>query len=282
MRRLLFLALMLAPAPASAACASLAASGLSFGTYSGLAVTNSAATVTLNGCTASFGYSVGLNAGTGMGATTTTRKLTSGANTLNYQMFQDAAATTNWGNAQNVDTRTGNTGQATSVPLNVYARLLSLQYPAPGAYTDTITATGLNSGNITTTFSVSATVSPTCTLSATLLDFGAYSGALTSGTSTITVTCTSTTPWYVNLSNGAQPLCCWSNNMQGGSGAYLNYLLYQDPAHTVLWQNMVNVNGAPGTGTGTGQTLTVYGAIAAGQFVAPGLYSDTVIATVTY
>jgi spore coat protein U domain-containing protein, fimbrial subunit CupE1/2/3/6 len=57
-------------------------------------------TVTVT-CTNGACYSVGLNEGTTSGGTTTTRKMegqTSSA-TIDYQMFQDAARTTNWGNA---------------------------------------------------------------------------------------------------------------------------------------------------------------------------------------
>jgi spore coat protein U-like protein len=36
------------------------------------------------------------------------------------------------------------------------------------------------------------------------------------------------------------------------------------------------------TGTGVAQSITVYGQIPAGQYVSPGTYNDTIIATITY
>jgi spore coat protein U-like protein len=36
------------------------------------------------------------------------------------------------------------------------------------------------------------------------------------------------------------------------------------------------------TGSGTAQTLTVYGQVPAGQFVTPGNYADTITVTLTY
>lgn len=79
----------------------VSATTLDFGTQGVLdsdVDSTSAVTVT---CTNGASYSVGLNEGTTSGGTTTTRKMvgqTSSA-TINYQMFQDAARTDNWGNA---------------------------------------------------------------------------------------------------------------------------------------------------------------------------------------
>jgi spore coat protein U-like protein len=44
----------------------------------------------------------------------------------------------------------------------------------------------------------------------------------------------------------------------------------------------IGTDTVPLTGNGAAQVETVYGQIPAGQFVAPGSYSDTITATVTY
>jgi spore coat protein U-like protein len=272
---------LLTPEGARAACTTVSGTALAFGSYTGIGIAQSTAMVTLAGCTTGFAYSVGLNAGAGTGGTVATRKMTSGALTLNYQMFQNAAHTTNWGNTLNVDAETGTTTAATKA-LTVYAELPAAQYPTPGTYTDTITATALNGGSIKGTFTVTATVVATCTISATNLAFGQYTpSAAVYATSTVTITCTKTTPYQVGIGYGLvnQPQ---QRYMRNAGGTNLQYLLYQDSAHTVVWGVPFYGTGAAGTGSGVAQPLTVYGEIYAGQFGPAGPYSDTLTVTVTY
>jgi spore coat protein U-like protein len=44
----------------------------------------------------------------------------------------------------------------------------------------------------------------------------------------------------------------------------------------------VSTDTVAGTGNGAAQAITVYGQAAAGQYVAPGSYADTITATITY
>ncbi|HUB48625.1 MAG TPA: spore coat U domain-containing protein [Acetobacteraceae bacterium] len=134
-----------------------------------------------------------------------------------------------------------------------------------------------------TTFQVTATVLSTCLISASNLGFGNYSGAAATGTATITVTCTNTSPYNVGLNAGtASGATVTSRKMVGPGGATLAYQLTQDSAHVVNWGQTVGTDTVAGTGNGSAQTLTVYGQVAAGQYVAPGAYSDTITATITY
>lgn len=277
---LIVLAVLLAPsmAKAATACTGIAATALAFGTYASAALMNSTSTVTLSGCGNGFAYSVGLNAG--LTGTITARKLTGGGHYIYYGLAQNAARTTNWGTTGS-GPETGTTSSSTAA-LTVYGLIPAGQYPTPGTYTDTITATGLNSNNIATTFVVSVTVAPSCTLSATNLAFGSYTGVQLDATSTVTVNCTNSTPWYINLNNGLQYSCCYSNNMKSAAGASVNYELYQNAARTTPWQNTVNLDGEAGTGSSLPQPLTVYGRVFGNQYVAPGAYVDTVVATVTF
>ncbi len=278
------LATLLLPRPAQAQCTQISATSLVFGTYTGQLVTNSTANITLATCTTGFVYSVGLNAGTGAGATVTTRHMTSGAYTLNYQLFQNASDATNWGNTLNIDANTGTTTGASQI-LTIYANLLTAQYPAPGTYTDTITATALNSGPITTTFTVSATVQATCTITANPLNFGTYLNAPQTATTMLGVTCTNTTPYNVGLSYGTEPYGAAPRRfMIGPGGNGVLYTLSQDAAGQNLWGPTSDGVGFAGVGNGALQTLTVYGQVAPSQYgiPIPGLYTDTIIATVTY
>jgi spore coat protein U-like protein len=282
MTRVLFLALaaLLSPAAVQASCTSISSTALAFGSYAGAGIAQSSAVVSLGGCTNGTVYNIGLNAGVGAGGTVTARKMTNGTVTLDYQMFQDSAHTANWGNTRGVDARTGTTSTATQ-PLTIYAQLPGAQYPTPGTYTDTATAAVLG-GSGTTAFTVTATVAANCTFSATTLAFPPYNPAVAVfSTSTLTVTCTNSTPYTVGIGYGVrnQPQNRYVTN---GSGIYIQYLLFKDAALSQPWGVPFYGTGFSGTGTGAAQNLTVYGEIYAGQFGTPGFYSDTVIATVTY
>jgi len=134
----------------------------------------------------------------------------------------------------------------------------------------------------TTTMSVSATVLASCTVAASALAFGAYTGTVLTATTTISVTCTSTTPYNVGLDAGGGTGATVANRLMVSGAATLAYGLYSNAGRTTVWGNTVGTNTVAGVGTGTAQSLTVYGQIAAGLTPAPGSYTDTVGVTVTY
>ena len=135
----------------------------------------------------------------------------------------------------------------------------------------------------TATFLVTATVAATCTISTTPLAFGSYTGALSQVNTTVTVTCTNTTPYNLGLSAGlATGATVTARSMTGPASALLSYQLFRDAGHTLNWGVTIGTDTVPLTGTGAAQVETVYGQIPAGQFVTPGSYADTITATVTY
>jgi spore coat protein U-like protein len=135
----------------------------------------------------------------------------------------------------------------------------------------------------TASVAVSATVVATCVVSTSPLAFGNYTGIQTDSTATITLTCTNTTPYNVGLGVGLAPSATvTTRGMTGPSGAELPYAMYSDAARTTNWGQTIATDTVPGTGTGSVQTLTVYGRITSGRYTAPGAYTDTVTATVTY
>jgi len=278
---LLPIVLMMPFAAWSAVCT---ASGttLAFGSYTGVQITPTN-TVTTNCPNPVSSYSVELSAGTGSGATTTTRVMTGpGSAKLNYQLFQNSTHTTNWGNTVGTNTLTvSGTGAKANT---VYALMAAGQAPTPGTYTDTITVSVVSTlGTQTGTFSVTATVAASCTLSAAALGFGTYSGAQITVNSTVSVTCTNTTPYNVGLNAGTATGATVTNrSMTGPSSALLNYTLYSNSGLTTNWGNTVGTNTVAGTGSGSAQSLTVYGKIPAKQYVRPGSYADTITATITY
>jgi spore coat protein U-like protein len=260
------------------------ASPMNLGNYTGAQVTAGTSTVAVT-CVLTTSDTISLNQGAGAGATTTTRKMTRpGGATLSYQIFQNSTLTTNWGNTTGVDIVTG-TGTQT---LLAYPRVLEDQYVIPGVYTDTVTVTVNYSfiipiGSYNTTMAVTATVLPNCTISSTNLAFGNYSGALINSTSTISVTCTNTTPYSVGLNAGTGNSATDINRkMTGPGGATLSYALYSNAARTSNWGSNPGVSTVAGTGTGAAQTLTVYGQLPVGLPPTPGNYTDTIVATITY
>jgi len=120
---------------------SVTATDLGFGAYDPLSATNTDAATTLDvTCTLTTTYDVGMDAGTGTGATTTVRVMEFGANTLNYALYQETGRTTIWGENVGVDTVSG-TGTGSAQTLTVYGRIPALQSVTPGAYSDLITVT---------------------------------------------------------------------------------------------------------------------------------------------
>ncbi len=140
----------------------------------------------------------------------------------------------------------------------------------------------------TSTFTVTATVQASCQISTTNLNFGNYSGLQDDATSTVTISCTNTTPYSVGLNQGSGSSATVTSRKMtgpgspGGAGATLGYSLYQDSGRTVNWGNTAGTDTEAGTGNGTAQVLTVYGRVPASEFVTPGTYTDTVVATVNF
>ena len=123
-----------------ASCVINSASTLDFGSQ-GVLVANVDQTSTIQvQCTNTTPYNIGLDAGTGSGATVATRKMTNGGATVNYSLYTSAARTTVWGNTVGTDTVAA-TGNGAAQNYTVYGRVPAQTTPAPASYTDTVTVT---------------------------------------------------------------------------------------------------------------------------------------------
>ena len=267
---LLILAFGTQRAEAALPC-TLAISTLNFGTYTG-ALLNGTGAGKINCPSGSDGWNIVMYAGAGAGATETTRYMT-GANgvKLAYKLFTDAARTNNWGDT------TGNelSGSGTA-SFTIYGQVTAGQTVPPGTYTDTMSTA-------TTSFSITVVITATCSISTTNLSFGNYAGAVLNGTATLTVTCTNLAPFDIGLNAGTSTgATVTTRKMTGPAGALLSYSLYRDNAHSLNWGNTVGTDTLHSTGTGAALQYTVYGQVAAKQYVTAGLYTDTIVATVTY
>ena len=275
-----------AAAQAQAHCTAIV-SNVAFGNYTGSTI-RVTATLILS-CNGNPEFAIALNEGTAPGATVTNRSMTGGgSNQLNYGLFSDPGYSQNWGNTPGTGWVTG-TENGTNRIFTIYAQLPANQSPPRNTYSDTITATisqigGSNFPTIFVRFTVTAAVGASCSLSATDLAFGSYSGSLIAATSTISVNCTNATPYNVGLDAGIAPGATVTNRSMTGPGStLLNYQLLSDAARTVNWGNTVGIDTVAGTGTGTAQSLTVYGQLPANQpALLPGTYSDMITATITF
>lgn len=149
-----------------------------------------------------------------------------------------------------------------------------------------LTGPCLAAGSVSAQFHVTATVLNNCAVSAGDLAFGSYSASSASpatATSTIQVTCTTSLPYTVALDGGTSAGNVAARTMSDGAAHTLGYGLYTSGAYATLWGDGTGgTSTMAGTGSGTAQSLTVYGRIPAAQFVAAGSYSDLVTVTVNY
>jgi spore coat protein U-like protein len=138
------------------------------------------------------------------------------------------------------------------------------------------------------TFNVTATVLQTCSVSASDLAFGGINvvqNTETDATTTIALTCGSGVNYSVGLDAGQGSGSTTTTRLMtntGGSGT-LAYELFQDSGHSTNWGNNPGIDTDPSTGTGSQQSLTVYGVVPAGQQSTPyGTYGDTITVNVYY
>lgn len=141
-------------------------------------------------------------------------------------------------------------------------------------------------GSDTDSFEVTATVLASCEVSASDLAFGNYdpvSAAHLDADTSLSVTCTNGTPYYVSLSlgDGAGASIAQRRMTKSGDTETLDYVLYQDDQRSVLWGE-TGADRLSGTGDGTPDTIDVYGRVPMQQAAPAGAYDDTIIVTVSW
>lgn len=303
----------------SATATNVAFGSLSISTLTGATTTGSFSETCPSGHATGYNpwaYCNSIGAGTNS-ASQSNRTMKSGSNSISYQLYTDAGYSNTYtypGNTvytQTYNNSTGNTANST-----VYAKILS--GPAgipPGTYTDTYSSGGAAlvnpdgtpvtysvAENCTVTtgtnwwnalnFTVSVTVLAGCNVSATVMNFGSTSSFITANintTATITAQCTSTTPYSIGLDNG-QNASGSQRRMSVGGGNYVSYGLYTDIGYSNAWTSTTSTTGCTsgantcvlGTGTGSNQSITVYGQVPPQTAPLIGTYGDTVVVTLTF
>lgn len=144
-----------------------------------------------------------------------------------------------------------------------------------------------SNGSRPSSFDVTMKIVADCTIAASALDFGQRQGVLTqavNASSTINVTCTNTTPYNVGLDAGTGAGSSGTTRYMSGTGANaatVRFNLYQSQG-SGLWGNSQGTDTLGATGTGTLQTLTVYGEIPSQASPVPDTYKSTITATVYF
>ncbi len=139
------------------------------------------------------------------------------------------------------------------------------------------------------TFGVSANLSSSCSISGSTLNFGTgidpiQAAVPLNATSTLSVTCSNTTPYIVALDAGTHAggtSNFSARKIQNGTST-LGYQLYTDAAHLLVWGNGIGTVTSIGIGTGSTQAVSIYGQLPDLTGAIPGTYTDTVTVTITY
>ena len=184
-----------------------------------------------------------------------------------------------------------------ALPANIYHSYnpsFTLRYQAVSGGTAPASCDGGSSVFALGNIQIISEVVDSCSLSATGVNFGTLADIGTlrkekTAEGALTVQCSSGKPYTLYLGDGNNPSGNGYRQMANGD-ARLAYQLYQEASHTRVWDETGGVSqtggsgGVSGIGSGSDQTLILYGLIAAGT-VMPGnvgTYTDTVTITVAY
>ncbi|WP_342315269.1 spore coat U domain-containing protein [Lysobacter sp. FW306-1B-D06B] len=144
----------------------------------------------------------------------------------------------------------------------------------------------LDAATRTASFTVNASIINDCTIIAIPnLDFGTIGvqNIAYYGTSNLVVACTPGTAYSVSLDAGSVGGSTVAVRSLSGPGGTMTFNLYRDAGYTQIWGMTPGTDTAGGTGTGSNQSYTIYGRIYAMQTTkAPGTYTTTITATITY
>lgn len=306
------------PAEAAPVSCSASMSTLDFGdidTQANQAFTSSG-TLTYsctNNSNNNYGVAICLSIGEPNFGQTNPRQMQSGANKLNFQLYQDAAYSQVWG-SQILPTAGApllvpvlipGKGSIPPTGITVYGKVLAGQTATPpGLYTDQygavdlVITTNLNKDGdppkacgistfsfFDSGFIVRANVTRNCNVWATTLDFGTFgllNSNITSNSSPISVQCSRGTPYQIGLDAGLNGNGDINARKMVKGANSITYQLYRDSAMTQVWGNTLNTNTVAGTGNGIPVDIPVYAEVPVQTTPPAGTYQDTVVVSVTY
>jgi spore coat protein U-like protein len=258
-------------------------------------VTATATTVTVCG---NFGAGSGGAAG-GM------RRMLSGGQVLDYQLYGDSGRSASWGaydapsvgqpqsiqlpasdGTANGDVTlygaiaTGQAAAATGTYISTFSGADASFYYAEGS---TLNCAAPTAGTLTqAAFTVDAAVAANCLIVVDDIDFG-IQGIIdreVTAAGGIDVTCTPGTAYAITMDGGSTGATNPEQRLMRSGADTIAYGLYSDPGHALPW-GATAASQVEGTGDGSLQSIAVYGRVGP-QPAATGQYSDTVVVTITY
>ena len=152
-----------------------------------------------------------------------------------------------------------------------------------------LVSAGAHAATATTTFNVRITITAACDISTTAptdVNFGSQPSTATNvdNQGALNVNCTPSAPYTIALDNGQNGTDVSSRKMSNGT-SLVPYQLYRTASRTAadVWGSTTGGSGnvLAGTGTGSVQSLPVYGRVPSTNFPA-GTYADVITATITY
>ena len=152
-----------------------------------------------------------------------------------------------------------------------------------------VASTDARAATATTTFNVRITITAACDISTTAptdVNFGTQPSTATNvdNQGALNVNCTPSAPYTIALDNGQSGTDANSRKMSNGT-SLVPYQLYRAATRTAadVWGSTTGTGGNvyAGTGSGTVQTLPVFGRVPSTNFPA-GSYADVITATITY
>ena len=235
------------------------------------------------------------------------RSLVSGANTLNFQLYDNSTsgpivATSQSESVGRIMERTfaADPHAPVIVSFPIAGRLFAGQVAASGTYTSALPISvwegnasggGCGPGDPipqASNFIATAQVGADCTLSIPDVSFGTVTRLTNpiNAATNATVTCTSGAPWTLAMNAGSTPGNTYTARRMslGGSGpGAVQYQIYRDSGPVNVWGNGTSGTVTrSGTGVGIPQSIPIYLQVPAQTPQAEGTYSDTVTATLTF
>ncbi|MBN3820440.1 spore coat protein U domain-containing protein [Paraburkholderia sp. Se-20369] len=313
----LLVALLFAPwLPAHADSCTVSAQTTSFGSVSPISqlayTTTSTVGVTCTWDTLSLNTTalVCLNLGVA-----SPRAMTNGTNQMQYDLYQDNGYTQTWGAVASGTTPMSVTvakpglGTTANATLTVYGRIAPNQPTVPSVNNGSTLYSQTFAGNQasysynfallgiqlvpctsqasagTFAYATNATVINNCVINATNVAFpatGLLNSAL-SASGSISAQCTNGDAFQIALNGGGSTNVAARTMQRSGGGGSVAYQLYRDAGFTQPWGDGTSgTSMATGTGSGLAQSITVYGRVPAQATPAPGNYSDTITATISF
>lgn len=308
------------PSGAHAQSCSASATQLNFGNVSPIrqTVVNASGTVTVTctwpAVTLTPNAHVCLNVGSGSASTSISpRYLANGTYQMQFNLYRDSAYSQIWGSTYSgtvpIDLQLSKPllGNSATQSVTFYGQISSGQPTVPTTGNSSTTYTNDFNGNQTSLnvgfylvgspscaslgtssgtfgFLASATVVNDCIITATDINFGATGTLNTTlnATGALSVRCTDGDAYRVALNGGKSGNVAARTLIRSGGGA-IGYQLYVDAAHTTVWGDGSGSTGTvSGTGTGQQQNLTVYATVPPQSSPVPGVYSDTITATISF